>query len=381
MTQTPIELEFISASDPQSPSQKNVTFTSYQFERNILSPGSAFRFTAPGVSRDTRMAIRSGDFVQIFAKTGTNTRLPLAVGIIDETDTHITKDSVEYVMTGRDVLGQLVDNAATDSNNKIIYFEKATLKTIIGSVLANTRCPKGFNISNAPNSSFLFSSNPGETKINALQRMLEFANLLIWTSADGMILVGKPNFAQPTSGDLLAQYDGLENNILECRVQRNLNQSIRQIAAQLQSLNQTDPGVATMINNDQDMQEVIPTGVGRSIYTFFDYGNGGDTVNLITQVGNQSGNYNQIGKEFARRQIARENMNVIKVEAVVTGHVNSYGSLYDIDQTYNVIIDDEELTETLYSHHVSYELTKDQGILTRLHLCRLNTIVSGSAAR
>lgn len=381
MIQSPIELEFISASDPSAPPNKIVTFTSYQFERSIISPASSFRFTAPGVSRDTRLAIRSGDLVQVFAYNKAGDRLPLAIGIIDETDTHVSKDSVEYVITGRDILGQLVDNASVDASNKVIFFEKASLKTIIGSVIANTRCPAGFRLSHAPNSSFLFSSNVGETKINALQRMLEFANLLIWSNADGQVIVGKPNFAQATSGDLYCLYGNPGNNIIECRVRRNLNQGIRKIATQLQTLSKTDASVATMLNNEKDMIPVGRAGVGRSIYTFFDYGNGGDSVNQLNQVGNQSANYNQIGAEYSRRQLARENMNILAVEAVVRNHINSDGIIYDIDQTYNVQIDDEDLDETLYLHHVSYELTRDQGILTRLNLCRLNTIVSGSAAR
>jgi len=378
---TPLELEFISASDPTQAVEKIVTFTSYQFERNITSPVSAFRFTAPGVNRATRLAIRSGDMVQIFAYNKDGDRLPIAIGIIDETDSHIGKDSVEYVVTGRDILGQLADNASVDANNKVIFFEKASLTNIIGSVLNGTRCPQGFTLSNAPNGQFLFSSNVGETKINALQRMLEFANLLIWSDENGQVIVGKPDFAQATSGDLiLLASNNPSNNILECRVRRNLNQAIRKIATQLQSLGKTDPGTITMTNSDDDMVAVSKIGVGRSVYQFFDYGGAGDSVNTINQVGNQSGNYNNIGYEHSRRLLARENMKILEVEAVVKGHINSFGEIYDIDQTYNVQVEDEDVSETMYTHSVSYELTKDQGMLTRLHLCKLNTIVSGAKA-
>lgn len=379
----PLQLEFLSAGSPSNKPSLIVTFNSYQFERNLLSPAASFRFTAPGVDRDVRMSVRSGDTVQLFAFDGTGKRWPIAMGFVDETDTHIIGGNVEYILSGRDVLGQLVDNASVDVNNNVLYIQKASLKYICGKVLANTRVPQGITLSQVPNGQYMFSSNPGETKMGALQKMLEFANLLVWSTPDGQMIVGKPNFTQQVSGQLLMQYAGKNNNILEASVRRNVNQAVRICVTQLQDLQSVSPAAlpaVTQINADSDVQETADQGVGRSVYQTFDYGDGGDTINLITHVGNQSANYQSIGAAISNRVIAMENMKVLDIEVVVRDHTNSFGGIYNIDQIYDVSIDDEEISSPMYCYSVTYEMTLQTGCITRLRLCKLNTIVSGGRA-
>src|SRR4051812_1696859 len=114
-------------------------FESYSFERNLLSPAAPFRFTAPGIDKDLRMSIRSGDTVQLIGTDPDGDEVPIATGFLDETDTHISAGRVEYVMTGRDTLGQLVDNAAIDAQNKIINTKNVTMSNILQTLILNTR--------------------------------------------------------------------------------------------------------------------------------------------------------------------------------------------------------------------------------------------------
>lgn len=377
MIESPLKLQFRKAV-PSSGDGSRVlnTFSSYSFERNLLIPAAAFRFTAPAVDKNLRTQIRSGDEVQVIVKTAAG-ELPLATGIIDETDTHVTPGSVEYVLSGRDMLGQLVDNAAVDASDRIILIEKATLPTILDTLIANTRIPKRVKKSQVPNGALLFQTSPGETKINALQRMLEFTNCLVWCQPNGQLVLGKPDFTQKPKGILkLSSSSPADNNCLEGRSRRNVNQAIRRIVSQLQSLDAVDAGAFTKLNSDKDIKNLIKAGVGRSVYRRFSYGSGTDTVNTVNQVGNQSGNYRKIGDELSLRELARENMKILDVEVVVPSHINSSGSFYDIDQIYDVFIEDDDVSEPMYVYSVGYELTKDAGMLTRLRLCRLNTIVA-----
>lgn len=59
---------------------------------------------------------------------------------------------------------------------------------------------------------------------------------------------------------------------------------------------------------------------------------------------------------------------------MVEGHFNEFGYLYNVDQIYNVDILDEDIKEPMYVYHVSYELTLEHGMMTRMRLCRLWTI-------
>lgn len=383
----PIEMDFKSAVSPIVDFPATIkTLESYSFERNILVPASAFRFTAPGIDPDTRTAIRSGDMVTLQAVNAFGNKKPIGTGFIDETDTHITPSRIEYVLTGRDTLGQLVDNAVVDSASKIINIKQISLKGLFGILLQNTRMPPGFSTQQIPTGNLLFQTNAGETKINALQRYLEFTNCLVWTLPNGQAVLGKPNFSQPKQGNLsLNIKGGATNNLIEARSRRNLNQAIRKIVTQLQTLEQVDAGQFTIQNNDPDMT-AVPSGatlsrarakVGRSVYNRFSYGQGNDAVNQVTAVGNQSGNPSAIGSAISLREIARDNMKILDVEAVIGGtHFNDNGTPFNIDQIYEVQLEDDDVSEDMYVYSCSYELTLEHGMMTRLRLCRKGTIVA-----
>lgn len=380
-TLSPLELDGKSAQSKNAEPASIRTFTSYAFDRNILVPASPFRFTAPGVDIDTRLALRSGDFTTLWVTPPGGVRQQVGTGIIDETDTHATSENVEYLLTGRDMMGQLVDNSAVDASNRIINLTGVTLGGILKSLIQNTRIPATFDSQQVPTGTLLFQTNAGETKINALQRYLEPANCLIWSKPNGQLVLGKPNFYQPRSGFLvLNRSSPVGNNVIDMRCRRNVNTAIRQIVCQLQDMNQVDAGQFTVNCNDADMLEVAPALVGRSVYTNFTYGNGADAYNQLTQVGNQPGNPKAMGHAYAMRQIARENMKIIDIEAVIRNHVNEDGVAYNVDQIYNVQFEDEDVSEDMYVYSCTYELTDKQGMLTRLRLCRKGTICAYAAA-
>ena len=371
----PIEMNFQSASTGEVGTI--ATFNSYNFMRSILTPASAFRFTAPGIDKATRQKIRSGDVISLYAYDSEDQPIPLASGFIDETDTHVIPGNIEYVLTGRDTLGALVDNDSVDAQNRIINTTQVTLPFIVKKLLENTRVSSDIIEQQVPNGTFLFQTNPGETKITAIQRYLEFTNTLLWTSPDGRLILGKPDFTQESSGKLILRSDSRENNCLEARVRRNTNQAIRQIVTQLQGLEQVDADPFTIQNDDEDLKKL--PGVGRSLYRTFSYGSGNDTVNTLSGAAVGGSPY-ALGKQFSLREIARDNVRILDVEIVVRGHLNSSGGIYNIDQVYDVDIEDDDVNEPLYVYSCTYELTLQHGMLTRLRLCRLNTICASSAA-
>lgn len=372
--QAPIELDFQSVQRPGTVSSIR-TFTSYNFDRNILVPASPFRFSAPGIDKSARTAIRSCDLVTLWCVDPTGQKQQIGTGIIDETDTHIVPTAVDYILTGRDTMAQLVDNDAVDKDNRIINTTNANIETILATLIKNTRIPQGYKLQQVPNGQLLFQTSPGETKINALQRYLEFTNCLVWSNPQGQVILGKPNFTQKKQGDIvISSSDPKGNNVLEARVRRNLNQAIRSIITQLQTLDQVDANAFTIGNNDTDMRRVAGAGGGRSVYRRFSYGQGNDAINQIQQVGNQSGNPQAIGAQLSAREIARDNMKILDVEVVARGHINDAGIAYNVDQIYGTHIDDDDVSEDLYVYSCSWEMTMEHGMLTRMRLCRLGTI-------
>ena len=71
-------------------------------------------------------------------------------------------------------------------------------------------------------------------------------------------------------------------------------------------------------------------------------------------------------------------MQVLDVEVTFQGHLNSNGVVYDIDQVYTCNIPDENVSEDLYCYAVTHELTLDHGMITKLKLCKLGTIVASA---
>jgi prophage tail gpP-like protein len=378
---SPIELEVTSANPKTLKKQALRTFSSYNFDVNLLAPASPFRFTAEGVDRELRQSIRSGDLVELFIRNSKGQVFSLATGFIDETDTHITPSAVSYLLTGRDTLGQLVDNAAVDRSNRIIHLENISLKGIAEQIRENTRVPAQIQFQDVPNGRFLFQTNPGETKINALQRYLEYANCLAWSLPNGQMVVGKPSMKSQPQGTLRLSYTAPEkNNCLEARSRRNLNLAIRQIAVQLQALSITDPAPNTVDNADKDVKALQASGVGKSIYRLFSQGNGMDGVNQLIGVG-KNFSPQEIGQTLARREIAHSNMGVLEVEAVVRGHTNERGNPYLVDQVYSVFIEDDGVAENMYVCAAKYDMTKERGRTTTLKLVRLGTIVADVPVR
>lgn len=374
-----IRLTCVSADPSKGTEAREITtFTSYAFDRSVLTPAAAFRFTAPGIDRETRMAIRSGDVVRLYVENENNKTAIVGVGFIDETDTHITSGSLEYSITGRDVVSQLVDNDAVDVDAQMVFFERANLNSLVSALLKGTRMMGSHLTSQLSTTAPLaVQTNPGETKIAVLQRYLEWLNGLVWANNDGQLIVDKPNFAQAPKGSLTLKYsDPGANNLIEARVKRNINQAIRRIVTVLSGTEGAASIVKqfTLNNMDQGLKAYRGTNVGRSVMRSFDYASGSDTLNQ--GIGLAKGSYEPqtVGRAYSAREVAKENMQILDVEAVVQGHFNEFGILYDVDQVYSVTVEDEQVAEPMYVYSVSYELTLDHGMITRMRLCRLYTI-------
>ena len=267
-----------------------------------------------------------------------------------------------------------------DENNKIVNIKSASIDIVTSTLLKNTRMPQQVIQQQTPNGNYLFNTNPGETKMNGLQRYLELSNCLAWSSPDGRLIIGKPNFSQQAMGALVCnKTDTSRNNILEFRSRRNVNTAIRKIVTQMSNMGQVDAGISTKTNHDPDMQKVAGSLVGRSLYRHFTYGDGQEAYNQIVGVGNQSGNPKTIGDVYSLREIALENMKILTVECVVKGHLNERNMPYNVDQVYNVKIEKDAVDEDMLVYQIEYDLTIDHGMLTRLHLCRLGTICTGTS--
>jgi len=357
-------------------------FTSYSFSSSILVPVDTFSFSfrpEPPTQADRSTfydrIVREGDTVQL-----TVDGEAIATGYIDARDTDTDVDTgVTLQLQGRDLMGFLEDNDAVNPDATILWANTANINDVLPALLRNTRI-RGFETRNIDrNVKSLFATNPGESKLAALQRFLDPLNAIAWMTGGGKLVCGKPSFDGASQGTLGVRSFDRVSNVLKMRAHRASGQ-IPNAVLSIWTGNET---VQTVISKKQ-MKLNAADGpsrlykAGHRIYRTLATSapDANDTKSGLTEVQrliSQGANYLD---SLAAREIARENINELIVTCTVVGHLNANGDPFAPDQCYDIVHDADGIDEKMYLFGVEYGLSEDSGQVTHLSFCRLNTIVA-----
>lgn len=353
-------------------------FLSYSFDSSILIPVDTFRFSF--VNPDSVLAlpqmIKEGDLVQLLAND-----VPLSTGIIDTTDVETDSDFGEKSeILGRDLLSQLEDQDAISADDKTIYGKKFTPAQAAAKIIEHTRIPTNVILQDAPNNAYLFATEPGESKIQALQRYVEPLNCIFWAAPDGRLTIGRPNMAQDTSGSLVLNKQQRKANVLAMKVIRssasicNLMVSIWTGQENVQSAVSPSQRVYNKAEGPARLRSLGHI-VSKSVVTSNPEASDPQGYAALNQfvVASQSGN---ILQAYAKRALAMMNQKEIIVQVTVPGHYNENGDPFKIDTTYDIEYDRGFVKEKMYLFQCQYLLDERGGQKTNLFFCRLWTIVS-----
>lgn len=348
-------------------------FLSYRFSSSILIPVDTFNFSFSAPDLDPFYSIcKDGDIVTLFGND-----VPLSTGIIDTVDTETDEQFGEKVeLTGRDLMSQLEDQDAISIQDTPIWANSAPISQGIGLLLSNTRV-NGFRLQDAPGGSYLFASEPGESKLAALQRFLEPLNCIPFMDPNGRLVIGRPSMSQPPVSTLFVLRDQRRSNCTSIKVVRSAT-----------SL----PNIIVPIWTGQELVTDRTT-IGQRVY------NAAEGPTRLRQAGHRvpktvvvstpqaasaqdladvnrfkaaSGNLLQA---HAKREIARANQKELIVQIVVPGHYNENGDPYKVDTVYKIQYDRALIDENMYLYQVEYT-GDNSGQRTSLYFCRLGTIVS-----
>lgn len=350
-------------------------FLSYSFNSSILVPVDTFNFSfvAPDSSRPLYQLIKDGDIVVLAANN-----VLLSTGIVDQVDTEVDSDFGEKgSLNGRDLMSQLEDQDAISLDNKPIFANNFTVEGAVGKLIENTRI-NSIELRNAPSAKYLLATEPGESKLAALQRFLEPLNCVSWMGASGQIIVGKPNFSQEISGRLFISKSERRSNVLSMKVVRSATnipniivpiwsgqELVQDRTSESQRLENAAPGPSRLLK----LGHRVPKGCVVSAPNATD-AQGLSGVNQL-----KAGGANLL-QAYAKREIARANVREIQVQAVVPGHFNESGAPWQIDTTYKIEFEQGDVNENMYLYQVEYQLSADGGQKTNLYFCRLGSIVS-----
>jgi hypothetical protein len=79
---------------------------------------------------------------------------------------------------------------------------------------------------------------------------------------------------------------------------------------------------------------------------------------------------------YAKRFIAKSNINELKVQAAIVGHYNDQASPVLIDQVYRVQYDNDDIDQDMYLYELEYFMDPKTGPQTRLNFCPQSALVS-----
>lgn len=367
--------------------QKGVTLTldkflNYQFDSSILIPVDTFKFSFvnPDSTKPLNAQIKEGDLVQLIANNTV-----FSTGIIDTTDVETDSDFAEKgEIGGRDMLSQLEDQDAISFDDKPIYANQLTALAAGKRIIQNTRIP-GVLVQDGPPSSYLFATEPGENKIQALQRYVEPLNCIFWNAPDGRLVIGRPNMAQDSLGTLFVSKSSRSSNVISMKAIRASASIANLIVSVWTGQENVQHAVAPsqrVYNSAEGPTRLRKLGhiVSKSVVTSNPDATDPQGYAALNQfvVSSQSGN---ILQAYAKKALASMNHKELIVQAVVPGHFNENGDPFKIDTTYFISYDRGDVNEKMYLFQCQYILDENGGQKTNLFFCRMGTIVSDIRAR
>lgn len=349
-------------------------FLSYSFTSSILIPVDTFSFTlaapdGPPVSD----LVNEGDVVSIFAND-----IPIATGIIDQTQIQIDPNSGEQAtLSGRDLMAQLEDQDAISLDSTPMFANSLPIASVVTRLISDTRITK-YELRGAPSRSYLFATEPGESKLAALQRFLEPLNCVAWMGPTGHVIVGKPDMSSEPVGKIYVRKADRQSNALSMSVTRaaatipnvivpvwsGQELTVDRVGKQ-QRLNNAAKGPSRLFKLGHRLPKTVVVSTPQATDP-----QGLSAVNAIAAGGGD------LLQSYAKRELARANVAEMIVQAVVPSHFNEHGEPYVTDTVYHVEYDRGGVDELMYLFQCDYDMTAESGQRTNLYFCRLGTIVS-----
>ena len=364
-------------SDPR-PQVQLTQFLQYQFSSSVLIPVDAFTFTftMPSQTVEIYDNIVEGDTVQLVAN-GTI----VCTGRVDTVDIETTTEGGDVVtIMGRNLLGKLEDDCAVNTLQNPMWGNNISLYHAVGAIIQGSNL-RGLIDQNSPKGNFLFATSPGESKMSALMRFIEPLNCLIWGDPEGYIVVGRPDqgLDAEVMGDIVCDRFNRVSNVNSIKAIRNSTQ-IPNLYLPVwtgQENVQTAIHKSQVFLNPADGPKTLRLkgyNVQKCIITSSPQGSDPQSLSDTNQIQIANG---QLLQAYAIREMYRDNMHELIVQANVKGHYNDNLDPFLIDQVYNVNYSRAGVRERMYLYQVDYSCDAETGPKTSLNFCKLGTIVAG----
>lgn len=387
----PVTLSIFSLENPK----KEISlqkFMSYSFKSSILSPVD--EFSCQIHFDGTYNLPQEGD---IFALKANG--LPIATGIVDhielETDASM---GVTLHITGRNFLGQWEDQDAVNISTEPFWSNNATVDLVVKTLAKDTRIDSNrIKKSLAPKRAYLFATQPGETKLSAMQRYCESLDIYFWTLGDGTLKVGRPDMYAVNNGRSGRLFMRIKDRKTNCLTMRSVRASTQipnivvplwngqetvqnrsEVAQQAIYNNAPGPARLRRFGHRVPKAVVVSTPEGTAPQDLAEI----NTLSIASQNSSQQ-KFSQAAastllQAYGKREMARANMKELQIQIQMPGHYNDNLVPFMPDQVYRIQYDIDAVDEDMFLYEVEYFLDEQGGQRTRLFFCKQSSIVADS---
>lgn len=149
-------------------------------------------------------------------------------GIVDNIDETVNRQGRGLQISGRDLVGQLIDCSVPIFNGRQVSLEELLNKYVKSGDLASLF--KNVVIQDNAALKSKVSVEPSESLWDAINKAAQVTGQYVWLEADGTLKVGDP-FASPyyVKTDLILMYDGNDNNVLDAHYKEDASNVFSQI--------------------------------------------------------------------------------------------------------------------------------------------------------
>lgn len=379
-------------------------WTDYQIQDHLLGGASSFSFHAPALPREIEgytgrlvdldaRGIRRGMQVKIYVKTPQVERPVLQrtarIDDVDISEDH--KGGATVAISGRDHLAPIVDSDMLPS----LALETITYSDLVRRVLTQTAPgqpapffkPSDVVIDNNANRVLMTGKpgafaqlstdapqkletlkldqvkpHPGETVFAFLSRHAVRFGLIIWGTADGKILFGRPNYDQRPIARLALRQGpaGIDNTVVS--LHRHTSFKHRPSEVHVYGNSRGGDHMKSAIHAVAYDDEVRAAGLWRTL-TIHD-NNARDKAQA---------------EHRAQYELSRRRQTGDVIQAQLAGHANADGAVYAIDTVVSMAWDKAGVFDDRYVVGRTFMRNREGGTRTALEIVPKNSIALGTA--
>ncbi len=323
----------------------------YSIESDLFAAADAFEITLP----DAR-GVKAGWPVRLYV----NGQLELT-GVVDRLAVRGEKSGKQVTVSGRDLMGLLVDRYVEE----FMTLENYTLKQLAEKLMAdipyiNTKeinYGKGDRTRAAPLSmleeDFLYQQlTPGDTVFDTLQRYATGLGMLFFCLPDGTFVFGRPQTGGPARFNVVNRAGDRRHNVISYEYEDDISKRYSRavVISQGQAYGELDYDDVTLVGQAED-----------------------ETFPFDKPFVAESAHFDRDLTAYARMLLDRFNFDGFSLQYTTFGH-SQRGRNYAVNAVCGVEDAELDIHGDYLIHGRTFRLNKEEGALTELRLSKLGVL-------